>query len=71
MQIIDATNQERHICTGRKAGNNIVFTCSECSYERIVDVKGNMKVIDHGEDGILHEGMYYPTGIDSKLFNLN
>lgn len=67
----DNVGFEQHACDSQKKGDWIIFSCTQCQYERRFNYKTKEVEVQKGQFYALHQGAYYPTGIQPKLFNLN
>lgn len=66
MQVEISAPDERHFCDAKKIGNEVVFTCPECGYVRVINELGETRVESNGDSLALHSGMSYPVGIDPE-----
>lgn len=63
---------ERHVCTSKKKGDWIFFSCSECDYLRKMNPFTNeIKLLNPGDENALHQGMHAPVGLQAEKLNPN
>ena len=63
---------ERHTCNSSKEGEWIIFQCPKCGYVSKMNPRTHeMKVIDIGDETVLHSGMHVPIGIQPDKYHPN
>ncbi|MCB0533902.1 MAG: hypothetical protein H6574_06215 [Lewinellaceae bacterium] len=62
-----ASETPRHVCTSKRQGNWIIYSCPLCpGYERRMNLQTGVVSVREGEDPyILHEGSFVPAGLEN------